>query len=193
MTGLLQDLRYAARQLRKNPGFAAVAVITLALGIGMNTAVFSIVDAAALRLPFPHPKQVDVLWNSYSDNDLTPNSFPDFTDWRAPTQSFTQLVTSFRSSFNLTGVAEPQRIAAAISRKTISLSSDPSRFSDDPFCRRNIVREAPTLCLMFGVGATDAATFILSAALPGGAAALASYIPARRAAKVHPMVALRYE
>jgi putative ABC transport system permease protein len=110
MTGLLQDLRYAMRQLRKSPGFTVVAVITLALGIGMNTAVFSIVDATALRLPFPHPEQLVVLENSYSDTDHTPTSFPDFLDWRAHSHSFSQLVASFRSSFNLTGAEEPQRI-----------------------------------------------------------------------------------
>jgi len=110
MTGLLQDLRYALRQLRKSPGFTVVAVLTLALGIGVNTAVFTIVDATALRLPFQHPEQLVVLENSYSDTDHTPSSFPDFQDWRAQTHSFAQLVASFRSSFNLTGVEEPQRI-----------------------------------------------------------------------------------
>src|SRR5208282_1308670 len=110
MTGLFQDLRYGLRQLRKSPGFTVVAVVTLALGIGMNTAVFSIVDATALRLPFQHPEQLVVLENSYSDTDHTPTSFPDFLDWRAQSHSFTQLVASFRSSFNLTGVEEPQRI-----------------------------------------------------------------------------------
>jgi putative ABC transport system permease protein len=110
MNGLLQDLRYASRQLRRNPGFAAVAIITLALGIGMNTAVFSIVDAAALRLPFAHQEQLVMIENSYSDSDHTPASFPDFKDWRDHARSFTQLVGSFRTSFNLTGVDEPQRI-----------------------------------------------------------------------------------
>jgi putative ABC transport system permease protein len=110
MNGILQDLRYALRQLRKSPGFSAVAVITLALGIGMNTAVFSIVDATALRLPFQHPEELVVLENSYSDSDHTPTSFPDFLDWRTQSHSFVQLVASFSSSFNLTGVEEPQRI-----------------------------------------------------------------------------------
>lgn len=109
MTGMVQDLRFAFRQLRKNPGFTAVAVITLALGIGMNTAVFSIVDAAALRLPFAHQEQLVIVENSYSETDHTPTSFPDFKDWRDHVHSFTQLAASFRTSFNLTGVGEPQR------------------------------------------------------------------------------------
>jgi len=109
MTGMVQDLRFAFRQLRKNLGFTAVAVITLAVGIGMNTAVFSIVDAAALRLPFSHQEQLVIVENSYSETDHTPTSFPDFRDWRDHVHSFTQLVASFRTSFNLTGVGEPQR------------------------------------------------------------------------------------
>jgi predicted permease len=122
MNGLFQDFRYAFRQLCKSPGFTAVAVITLALGIGMNTAVFSIVDAAVLRLPFQQPQQLVVIENSYSDTDHTPTSFPDFLDWRAQTHSFTQLGASFRSSFNLTGVEEPQRIRGSyISRDYFSI------------------------------------------------------------------------
>jgi putative ABC transport system permease protein len=110
METLLQDIRYGLRMLRKSPGFTLVAVLTLALGIGANTAIFSIVDAVALRLPFSEPKQLMVVENRYPDSVLTPTSLPDFTDWRQQSHSFTQLAASFRTSFNFTGGKEPERI-----------------------------------------------------------------------------------
>ena len=110
METLLQDIRYGVRMLRKSPGFTAVAVLTLALGVGANTAIFSIVDAVALRLPFQNPKQMVGIENSYSDSGLTPSSFPDFVDWREQNHSLSQLAASFRSSFNFTGGREPERI-----------------------------------------------------------------------------------
>lgn len=148
MNGLLQDFRFALRQLRKSPGFTAVAVITLALGIGMNTAVFSIVDAAALRLPFQQPQQLIVVENSYSETDHTPTSYPDFVDWRAQARSFTQLVASFRTSFNLTGVPEPQRVRGAyISQDYFAM------FGAQPAMGRSFLatehaKGGPTACLI---------------------------------------------
>ena len=93
MSGLLQDLRYAFRQLRKNPGFAAVTVLTLALGIGVNAAMFAVIDAVLLRpLPFPKPDQVVQMSESrYEDMGgaiASISSLPDMRDWRAQTHSF---------------------------------------------------------------------------------------------------------
>jgi putative ABC transport system permease protein len=110
METFFNDVRYGIRMLRKSPGFTAVAVLTLALGVGANTAIFSIVNAVALRLPFPEPKQLVVVENRYPDSEPTPASFPDFVDWREQSHSFSQLAASFRSSFNLTGPREPERI-----------------------------------------------------------------------------------
>jgi putative ABC transport system permease protein len=148
MTGLFQDIRYAMRQLTKSPGFTAAAVLTLALCIGMNTAVFSIVDATMLRLPFQHPEQLVVLENSYSETDHTSTSFPDFVDWRAQSHSFTQLVASFRSSFNLTGVEEPERIRGRyISQDYFAL------FGSQPLLGRSFLpaehaKGGPSVCLI---------------------------------------------
>jgi len=103
------DLRYGLRQLRRNPGFTAVAVLTLALGIGANTAIFSVIDSVLLRpLAFPHPDQLVVLGNG----DGYPLTGPDFLDWQRQNQTFSSMALhTFGQSYNLTGGGQPSYVS----------------------------------------------------------------------------------
>jgi len=114
MENLLKDIRYGIRTLGKNPGFTAVAVLTLALGIGANTAIFSVVESVLLRpLPYPQPESLVHIWNTYLPQipqiGLSPG---DYADWREQNVSFSEMGGYVRitQGFNLTGEGEPQRV-----------------------------------------------------------------------------------
>src|SRR5580704_10175755 len=92
LDSLLQDLRYGARMLRKNPGFTAIAVLTLALGIGANTAIFSVVNAVLLRpLPYLNPQQLIVIKEMSQRVGVHSLSYPDFLDWRTQSRTIPQM------------------------------------------------------------------------------------------------------
>ena len=112
MWSLRQDLHYAVRQLRKSPGFTLIAVLTLALGIGANVAIFLVLHGT-LRLPFPHADRLVTLRNTYPGSENTPASLPDFQDWRRQSKSFDTLCATFASHMTYLGKREPMRIGAA--------------------------------------------------------------------------------
>jgi predicted permease len=116
METLLQDLRYAIRSLTKSPGFTAVVVLTLALGIGANTAIFSVVDGVLLRpTPFPDVARLTMVWETDRKSGTTrePASVPDYLDFQHRSQRFEQLAAFAPLEVNLTPVyAEPVRLAA---------------------------------------------------------------------------------
>jgi predicted permease len=106
-----RDLRYAIRQLRRNPGFTAVAILTLALGIGANTAIFSVVDAVLLRpLPYKDPSQLVILQEIDPRVGDVSVTYPDFLDWRQQSHTFAQMAAFHNRGFNLSGVEQPERI-----------------------------------------------------------------------------------
>jgi putative ABC transport system permease protein len=116
MDSLLQDLRYSLRLLLKNPGFAAVAVLALALGIGANTAIFSVVNAVLLRpLPYTEPDRLMLVISSNPTRGFArfAVSPPDFLDWSAQSRSFEAMAAMDTSPFNLTQGKEPERLRGA--------------------------------------------------------------------------------
>jgi putative ABC transport system permease protein len=113
-TTLSQDVRYALRGLRRAPGFTGVAVLTLALGIGANTAIFSLVNAALLRpLPFKDPDQLVFLWNTHASREPEPLGPGRLMDFRAQTASFGALAGISHLSLTLTGRGDPERISGS--------------------------------------------------------------------------------
>jgi len=113
MNGLAQDLRYALRQLRKHPAFTAVAIITLALAIGANAAIFSVVHAVLVAaLPYRHVDSLVQVWGSNPKRgDLQfPISAGDFTDWKQKNDVFEDIAASFDDEVTLTGAGEPPRL-----------------------------------------------------------------------------------
>jgi putative ABC transport system permease protein len=111
MQTLWQDLRYGARMLLKQPVFTLIAVLTLALGIGANTAIFSLVNAVLLRpLPFAESERLVWTWGEFSGGNRASTSPPDFLDYRAQNRSFEELAAIMFKSFNLTGSGDPDRV-----------------------------------------------------------------------------------
>jgi putative ABC transport system permease protein len=110
---LFQDVRYGLRMLRKNPGFTLVAVLTLALGIGGNVVVFSLLEVVLLRpLPYSHPDRLFMFFpvETKSQRAMVSSSYPNFQDWHEQSHAFEAMAGYHEESFNLTGTAEPERL-----------------------------------------------------------------------------------
>jgi putative ABC transport system permease protein len=115
MSSIRQDLQFGLRMIRRNPGFSAIAALTLALGIGANGAVFSVVNALLLReLPYPEPQALVMVWESRPREGVNNNvvSPADFVDWRTREQVFDAIAAHQPMTLNLTGSGEPERLNA---------------------------------------------------------------------------------
>jgi putative ABC transport system permease protein len=117
METLWQDIRFGIRMLLKSPGFAAIAVLTLGLGVGANTAIFSVVDAVLLRpLPFPEPNRLLAVWGNNTERGETRSStcFPDFFDFRAQNRVFERMAAFYTNSVTLTGRGDAQHLQSGV-------------------------------------------------------------------------------
>jgi len=112
MSVFWQDIRYGLRILAKNPGFAAISILTLALGVGANTALFSVVHGVLLKpMPYENPEElVAVYWTTPLDQK-EPFSFPDFLDCQKQNRVFSSMAGYRWDNFSLLGVGEPERLA----------------------------------------------------------------------------------
>jgi hypothetical protein len=151
---LLADLRFAVRQLGRRPGITALMIVTLALGIGANTAIFSVVHAVLLApLPYPHSDRLAIVWSVFGKEGRAPASGTEFAK-----------------------LASDSRLFEEFAGLVLSLLLTPWITS-----------------LLFGVHPADFGTFLASSIFLAGVGLLACYFPARRAIRVDPLVALRYE
>jgi hypothetical protein len=111
MQTFIQDIKYGTRMLLKNPGITAIVILALALGIGANTAIFSVVNSVLLRpLPYAESDRLVFLNEKSAVLDEMSISYPNFEDWRAQNQSFEKIGVYNRDSYNLTGNGEAERI-----------------------------------------------------------------------------------
>src|SRR2546427_12619772 len=134
MTNLRQDIQFGCRVLVKSRGLAAIAIFALALGIGANTAIFSVVNPVLLRaLPYPQPDQLVWFWESQPGLEQSSFSAADFLDYQAQNQSFQQVATVRRLGFNLTGQGAAERIRGMVATPNVFSRSEERRVGKE--CR----------------------------------------------------------
>ena len=113
---IVRDIRYAGRMLLRNPAFTAIALLTFAVGIGVNTAVFSVFNAVLLRpLPYPDADRITMMWLDNRPQGIKEdiNSYPNYRDWREQNTSYEHVAAFRGGAFTLTGAGEPERIQGA--------------------------------------------------------------------------------
>ena len=139
METLIKDIRYGVRGLIKRPGFTVIALITLALGIGANTAIFSVINAVLLRpLQFKNPEELVIVWEdaTFAGFPLNTPAPANYFDWKNQNQSFADMAASAELSYNITGDGEPERVMAfAVTENFFPV------FGVQPLLGRNFLQE----------------------------------------------------
>jgi predicted permease len=151
-TSLWQDMRYGFRTLRKKPGFTAVAMLALALGIGANTAIFSVVNGVLLRpLAYPDPGRLMTIYETTPEYGRTSVAYPSFLDWRRDSRSFTNMGAIRSDDFNFTGRGQPEHLSG----EYVSASLFPT-LGITPFMGRSFIpqedRQGAACAIMLGYG-----------------------------------------
>src|ERR1041385_7234817 len=112
MAALTQDLLHGIRMLRKSPGVAAISILTLTLGIGANTALFSVVNGVLLNpLPYPHSEQLVSVFEKRPGDDHSPPVYLNFLDWRSQTRTLSSMAVYRNQDYNVTGLDESRRVS----------------------------------------------------------------------------------
>ena len=114
MRSLLNDFRHAFRVAVKSPVVSIVAVVTIALGVGANSAIFTLLDGSLLRPPFPEPDRVVAVFNRFPTLERAPASFPDFMEWRRQSTTFSGIAAYFLNRAGFTGRGEPRRVSTSL-------------------------------------------------------------------------------
>jgi len=149
---IIQDLRFALRALARRPAFTTVAALTLALGIGANTAIFSVVDAVLIRpLPYNDPDQLALVWGTQGPQGNQGVVYPDYLDWRARNHTFAEMGALRGQSVNLTGGDTPDRligsfVSASLFRVVNTKMSQGRLFTDD---ETTVATKAPVAILQY--------------------------------------------
>ena len=197
MDTLLNDIRYAFRMLIKAPAFTTVAVLTLTIGIGANTAIFSVVDAVLLRpLPYHDPERLVAITTHEvaTPADRNPTSLPDLNDYREQNTTFSGVAAVAFNRYELNGPEGTDFARAAMGTPDLFAVIGTAAMlgrTPGPADERAAVVVLKTL--LYQVVPTDPATLIATTMVLGGVALVAAVVPARRAATVDPMIALRHD
>lgn len=154
LENLFHDLRYALRQWKRSPGFTLVAIVTLALGMGATTAIFSLIDSA-LRLPFPHGGRMVTVKNAYPTGGSGPANYPDFEAWKNHNTSFESMAALFATRMTYTSQREPVRVNVSLVSSGFFSLFGLNPVAGHGFSRAEQVKGAVPVCVLDAAFATQ--------------------------------------